>query len=342
MNEYLDGPDREFVYVQGYGFTDGPRKPDMNSMIRVYSNALGCTLIAFLALQNFVPLVVVMLMRMGNPAIRIYNNQFIASSDTIEVISIWSSLICYCLPILLLCAFLHLGAHTVFPRRLPRAGEALPAAGLVLASSVIGSMVAMLLSALLALVNLHPTGPGLSEADNVRSLMLAAASSALMPAIFEELLFRGAILQSLRRFGEPFALFCSTLLFALLHRNLVQFPNAFITGMLLGFLALRTGTLLVPMLCHFINNLVPLLLNFFLVGLPEESVSRAYIGLNVVYLAAGVVGALYLLRTRPQFFTPLHRDVPRAERRKLSAFFGSVPLLAVVVLLVVQIILNLF
>jgi membrane protease YdiL (CAAX protease family) len=78
--------------------------------------------------------------------------------------------------------------------------------------------------------------------------------------IIEELIFRGLILQGLRRNYRPVtAVLVSALLFSLFHLNPWQMPATFVLGVLLGWLMLRTNSILLAILGHAINNLMVLL-----------------------------------------------------------------------------------
>jgi len=83
---------------------------------------------------------------------------------------------------------------------------------------------------------------------------------AVVAPVVEELIFRGLILQGFRRNYNGFiAVFMSALLFALFHLNPWQFPATFILGLLLGWIMLRTNSILLAILGHSINNLLVLL-----------------------------------------------------------------------------------
>jgi len=85
-------------------------------------------------------------------------------------------------------------------------------------------------------------------------LLLAVLTTAVLPGIIEELIFRGYILNALRPFGDGVAVFCSALLFGLLHGNMVQIPFAFMLGLVFGYIVVKTGNILIPMVIHFLNN----------------------------------------------------------------------------------------
>lgn len=87
-------------------------------------------------------------------------------------------------------------------------------------------------------------------------LVLSFLTLCILPAVGEELLFRGALQGLMRPCGSAAAVFGPALLFALLHLNLAQGITAFLCGLFLGWLAERTGSVLPGMLLHLINNCI--------------------------------------------------------------------------------------
>jgi len=78
--------------------------------------------------------------------------------------------------------------------------------------------------------------------------------------VIEELIFRGVIMHGfMRNYPKILAIFFSALLFALFHLNPWQFPATFVLGLLLGWLMIRTHSVLICILTHAINNLIVLL-----------------------------------------------------------------------------------
>ena len=84
---------------------------------------------------------------------------------------------------------------------------------------------------------------------------------ALIQAIFEELTFRGFLLNGLRRRFKPgMAIFISAFLFAVFQMNVFQCVPHFALGAVLGFLTYRSGSVLPAIVLHFVyNGLVNLL-----------------------------------------------------------------------------------
>ena len=96
--------------------------------------------------------------------------------------------------------------------------------------------------------------PGTLLAAGGMELFVQFLSLCLVPAVTEELFFRGALQGLLRPSGSAAAIFGTALLFGLLHLDLAQGQTAFICAVFLGWLAERSGSILPGMLLHFINN----------------------------------------------------------------------------------------
>ena len=89
-------------------------------------------------------------------------------------------------------------------------------------------------------------------------LWLALLAECVQPAFVEELFFRHLALGTLRRFLAPGgAVLVSSLMFALAHvYRPLSFPIFVLIGMGLGWLRVLSGSLLLPILLHFLHNLI--------------------------------------------------------------------------------------
>ena len=77
---------------------------------------------------------------------------------------------------------------------------------------------------------------------------------ALLPGICEELLFRGFLIRFFEKYGLQWAVIISAILFAAFHLDPFRFVPVLLLGFLLGYLALRSGSVYTSMLSHIINN----------------------------------------------------------------------------------------
>lgn len=87
-------------------------------------------------------------------------------------------------------------------------------------------------------------------------ILLFTLNVAILPAIFEELLFRKAILTMLSKYGNVAAILISSVCFGLIHQNLTQGVFAFFMGIVLSFITLKTKSIIPAMIIHFLNNFV--------------------------------------------------------------------------------------
>ena len=91
--------------------------------------------------------------------------------------------------------------------------------------------------------------------DSAPNAWLPFLLIAILPAICEEIAFRGFILSGLRHVGHKWwAIGLSSVAFGLVHPILQQQIAAAAVGMVLGYLAVQTGSLLVCMVFHAMYN----------------------------------------------------------------------------------------
>lgn len=90
-------------------------------------------------------------------------------------------------------------------------------------------------------------------------------STVVLPPLVEETAFRGLILNYLKKAGAGFfaANLFQAVLFGIFHMNLVQGIYAALLGFLLGYLAYRYESLLIPILLHGLFNLFGTVLSEF-------------------------------------------------------------------------------
>ncbi|HDJ5721438.1 TPA: CPBP family intramembrane metalloprotease, partial [Staphylococcus aureus] len=87
---------------------------------------------------------------------------------------------------------------------------------------------------------------------------LALISIAIIPPITEEIICRGLIIRVLFRNHLFLGLIVSSIFFALIHESdtLIGYLPYFYSGLIFGYTYLKTKRLEVPILIHFINNLL--------------------------------------------------------------------------------------
>ena len=78
---------------------------------------------------------------------------------------------------------------------------------------------------------------------------------AVMPAIGEELLFRGLVFGSMRqKYKVAWAIFLSALFFGAYHTNLVKLIPTGLLGACFAYIVYKSGSIFISMFLHFTNN----------------------------------------------------------------------------------------
>ncbi len=99
------------------------------------------------------------------------------------------------------------------------------------------------------------------------AMILCMIKMCVIPAIFEESLFRNSIQGSLNFCGERFAVITTSILFALSHPSFSQVVGVFIISMYIGYIAVITKNYLVCVVLHFSYNLLS-----FVLGVVRNSI----------------------------------------------------------------------
>lgn len=74
--------------------------------------------------------------------------------------------------------------------------------------------------------------------------------------VFEEFVFRGAVMNLLKPYGSGVAVFASALCFGIFHGNFQQFFYAFVLGILLGYISYATNSMFCNTILHAMFNAV--------------------------------------------------------------------------------------
>lgn len=115
---------------------------------------------------------------------------------------------------------------------------------------------------------------------------------ALLPAIVEELVFRGVIYNGLKQYGKVTAIVLSSILFALIHGNIDQTVYPILFGLVLAYIVYKTDNIVYSMIAHFVNNAVVLTFNFIYTLNPhlvEDVHINEFLTSSYVLIAVGLL-----------------------------------------------------
>ena len=122
--------------------------------------------------------------------------------------------------------------------------------GLQTAASLLASIIAVILEQF----GLEGSTAELDPTTSLPANLFMYFYACLLGPVLEELLYRGVLLQTMRKYNERFAIFLSALIFGLMHQNYQQFILGFIVGIPLAVVTIKCGSLLPAIFTHIIMN----------------------------------------------------------------------------------------
>ncbi|WP_432649567.1 CPBP family intramembrane glutamic endopeptidase [Huintestinicola sp.] len=136
----------------------------------------------------------------------------------------------------------------------------------------------------------------LSEEElSVPYLVWDIIMTAILAPIGEELMFRGVILRRLSTVSQRFAIFASAAIFGLMHGNLLQMILGFCVGLVFGYAAVKTGSLLLPIAGHIFINFFAVSCSILTFLTDDETANTYWLCVLGVFFVIGIVTLVILL-----------------------------------------------
>ena len=163
---------------------------------------------------------------------------------------------------------------------------------------------------------------GLSP-QNIAETIIFVVAACIVAPVTEEIFMRGAVAGGFSSMGKVGASLMSGFLFMIFHMSPESTLHQFVLGAVLGYMYLTSGSVWVPILTHFFNNIISVALALFLPEVWYRIIFHNYVWAT---LAVGAVltaaGLLLFAKSRPDNFKTF------AERRKPKVFdefgFGEI------------------
>lgn len=319
-----------YTYVDGRGFAPSPPIITERRRLQWCANGIGFALLFYLFFSYSLPRFFSDLIRSFAPGLM---DGLELSALGLQLVLLCSGCLSLLLPFLLLVLVRQDSLGELLPFRLFWASITVPSLFVALGVSVIGFASSSLLSLLLGVFGLQPVLSDMSLPQDPAAALVFLLHVTILAPLVEEIVFRGIIMGSLRRFGDCFALLLSALLFAAVHLNLAQAPNAFLMGLVMGYFTISTGSLWTGVLIHMLNNSLVILLQGLLDVCQPQLQLPLLLGVYCGYLLLGIAATLYLLRQFPSLFSFHRSNTLSTEQKKYGAFFSSLSMVVCLVLL---------
>jgi len=124
-----------------------------------------------------------------------------------------------------------------------------------------------MLYALVERLGFNVSGTVAFEMTNVWRLLVGVIVYCLLPAVIEEIIFRGILLNGWLKRTKPYvAIILSATAFFIMHGSIQQSFYQIILGLILSLLGYYCGSIVYPIIFHFLNNLFVILISYFGIG----------------------------------------------------------------------------
>ncbi|MEG1448748.1 MAG: type II CAAX endopeptidase family protein [Oscillospiraceae bacterium] len=317
----------EYTYVDGIGFAPSAPAITERQIIKEYANGIGIVLLLYLLLSRLIPFFLAKALSFFIPALSIFGRNIAGSQVVFSIIGTVSYVLTLSLPFLFYVLVYHIPTRIIFPFSKVKKVDTMLMVFIGLGVSTIGMYSSAAVSTVFSVFGIIPTAPDISFGSNIFRTLLLIVEICIIAPILEELVFRGIIMQSLRRFGDRFALVMSAIIFALIHLNFVQFPNALLMGLVMGYFVLRTNSLHVGIFMHAANNILSVLIT-----IASEYIDIRYSSLTMnivcgVYLVAGIVSFLVITKKYKNIFYISGSASQFSNNTKFLWFVSAMPML---------------
>lgn len=133
--------------------------------------------------------------------------------------------------------------------------------------------------------------------DGIGSLIYMLIIVAVVPAVGEELLFRGVIQKSFIQWlkNPHWGIWITAILFSALHMQFFGFLPRMLLGVVFGYVFYWSGSLWIPIIGHFINNASVVLMSYWMPELMNDEVLFEGNPYAYVYYLISVVLSLGLI-----------------------------------------------
>lgn len=137
--------------------------------------------------------------------------------------------------------------------------------------------------------------------SSLAECLILIVSTAIVPGIIEELSLRCFSMGILLKHGKGFAIFAVSIVFGLLHGNIIQFVFAFLVGIVLAYITVQSNSVIPAMVVHGLNNGVSVLQTTLNYTSGKKVSTIAVDSVYLLFIAAGIISIIYLISTKQLF-----------------------------------------
>lgn len=317
-----------YVTFIPYGFT--PKTYEERKGIRKSSLAIGTSLIITMAVLIFWSVAYIFIMgKLGFTSEKAM--EIVQDPAIMQVLQVCLSILMFTVPFIIMFRANGMRISNLVSLKKPRRGNRVAMYFIGVAFCAFANIATSMASQFFQFFGIEYNVDFGESPKGFFGFLLCLFATVVTPALVEEFAFRGLVLGSLRKYGDGFAVLVSSILFGLMHGNFEQIPFAFLVGLALGFIAVKTNSLLLAMAVHAANNFVSVIFDFMPGSIPQTAQNIMYLIFLLICLTLGIL-ALALSEKSNEMFK-LKKDSCESKFKERFKWFFTSPVIIIFIVI---------
>ncbi len=317
-----------------YGFD--PIKHREKTEVRRAANAVGAAYSSMLAVSFVLQLALMATLGVIFGTERMFS--IMQDNLLISSLQIVLSILMFTVPYIVVSKVLGYNISNLVETRKPKRENLLPIFFVGWGLCALSEVFTNIFASVLSYVGIEPAMPQMESGNSIIERSLYVVAIAVVPPLVEEFAMRGIVTGLLRRLGDGVAILLTAAIFGLMHANLIQIPFAFVAGLGLGFVAVKSGSLWPAVILHFAVNGVSVVTELISRVAPAPFADVAFTFYLMIVLILGVLGFVVLARREKAAFTFEKGELSATLKEKLSWFFSAPFIIISLVITAIEII----
>ncbi len=316
-----------YVTYIPYGFT--PETFEERKNVRKKANTIGVALLIVLAISE----IAVYFLRFTLTVFGLWNTKtiaFLSDPAFTQVFNVVCSITMFTIPFVIVFKMQNVRISGLIKFKKPKLNDVLPYGLIGIGFCSIANILVAYMGSIFSQFGIKYNVDYGKKPDGIFGFMLTFIAVAIIPALVEEFACRGIILGSLRKYSDAFAVLTSAIIFGILHGNFQQIPFAFLVGLILGYVTVKTNSIWTAVAIHCFNNAVSVIFDYAFIG-NDGAKNIFYVIYLIVSILVGIFG-VYLLRDRKDEYTLPPKETTATKSQIYKWFFTSPTIIIFIVI----------
>lgn len=177
------------------------------------------------------------------------------------------------------------------------------------------------------------------DVKNIVDIIALFVGTAIIPPLVEEFAMRNILMQSLRKYGNVFAILASAFAFGIFHGTPTQIPFAFLCGLFIGYAVIATESIWTGVIIHAIVNGISCVYYAAAFFTDEDTGDTIYSVILAVLAFLGVIGLIiYITEFRTEFsrLVNINGLNDYTTSQKLKKFIFTPMMITAIIVFIIQ------